>query len=74
MNTSNTENNWQYHRDSVKPKDRLVGPNYLHEGLGISRVTLWRYIRDGKVEPPNNNLGRPTWTQERADKIIQANG
>lgn len=64
----------QYARDSIKPRTRLVGPRYLYEGLNISRVTLWRYIRDGKIPEPKTSLGRPTWTQCRADEIIQAHG
>lgn len=61
-------------RDQVKPKDRLVGPNYLCEGLGIHRTTLWRRQREGLIPDFNRRLGRPSMTQERADEIIRANG
>lgn len=36
----------------VKSKKRLVRPDQILEMLGVSRVTLWKYIRDGKFPAP----------------------
>ena len=38
-------------------KSRIVRPSELAERLGISKVTLWRWERLGKL-PPKRRLGR----------------
>lgn len=36
----------------MESKKRLVRPDKILEMLGVSRVTLWKYIRDGKFPAP----------------------
>ena len=36
----------------MESKKRLVRPDRILEMLGVSRVTLWKYIRDGKFPAP----------------------
>ena len=36
----------------MESKKRLVRPDQVLEMLGVSRVTLWKYIKDGKFPAP----------------------
>lgn len=36
----------------MESKKRLVRPDQVLEMLGVSRVTLWKYVKDGKFPAP----------------------
>lgn len=36
----------------MKDTDPIVRPVQLQQELGVARVTLWRYTRDGVIPPP----------------------
>ena len=50
---------------SVGKIPRILRPKLLAEQLGISRVTLWRWERDGQL-PPKRKLGANTvgWLED----------
>lgn len=55
----------------MESKKRLVRPDRVLEMLGVSRVTLWKYIRDGKFPAPIKIGATRFWDEAEVDEWFE---
>lgn len=52
----------------MESKKHLVRPDRILEMLGVSRVTLWKYVRDGKFPAPVKIGATRFWDESEVDE------
>ena len=54
--------------------DKLLSSKHVCELLDISRTTLWRAVKDGKLPPPRKILeaGGNRWSQTEIDEAVNS--
>jgi len=52
--------------------DRQLRTKAVCEKLGVSRVTLWRAVKDGRLPQPNRHISWrvPLWSERAIDALI----
>jgi hypothetical protein len=65
MSTITTEPHDRRRRPAPIKGTRVVWPAGLRERYGVSGVTIWRWLRDGKLPAPDVHVGgRSGWSPE----------
>lgn len=55
----------------MESKKRLVRPDQILEMLGVSRVTLWKYIKEGKFPAPIKIGATRFWDETEVDEWFE---